>query len=990
MRVPVSQIARMRNRRKTKSKRNPLFGLGVIFCLLISLIIAGMGVGTALRYTDLTQNLPSVEILPGLIEPPSGLFSQPTQLYDRTGQNVLLVIQNPHAGDRKYLFSRASSSANMPASVDFLPSNLITTTLVSGGMVEPADSGFSFARLIRRGGPNIPERLAVDLLLRNKSGGFSRDIKAQILGSQISERFSREKVIEWYLNTTSFGNSIYGAQAAAMYYFGKSAHDLTFSEAAFLTALAESPELDRETSFNSAQIRQKSLIEEALRLRMLSPNEAIEASRAQTTPYTTPEVNERIQFSDLAPGVDPAFARLALDQLQTQFTQEELERGGLQVLTTLDFDLQKQVDCVRKYHEQRLKLVPGVNPGGIPIDCPAARLLPALSSETDFSSAYLISDAAVIDPASGQILAISTGDQLEDNGGYLAPHPAGSLANLFVYLTGFTRGFSPGSLVWDLPEETNHTQDQNFDGQFHGPQRLRMAFANDYMGPAQNVLNQVGMENVMRTIQQLGILNPNPDGSDSHSTMNLLRPLDILEISQALSALANQGISAGRLLESNSIFTKNAASENETTTPLRPSAILKVDDLTGHNRLDWQKPQTRPILTSQLTFLITHMMSDETARWPSLGYPNPLEIGRPAAAKISSTPTGDSTWVLGYTPQRMVGVWLGSEQGLPVSDLDHIKQLRLSAAGLWHAIMQYANQGLTYQDFEMPPGVTTIQVCDPSGLLPTVACPNVVDEVYMDGNGPVQLDTLYKISAINKDTGQLATIYTPPDLVEQRAYFSIPPEAEAWAHQAGMEAPPTEYDVFPAQINNWPDTRIDSPRMFDGINDGVAVLGRAAGAGFAFYRVQYGKGPNPQKWLPIGEDSTKPVLDGKLADWDTRGLDGLYALQLVVVRDDQSAERSTILVTADNQPPMIVINRPKDNETITSSERKRIVLQAAIEDNLAIDSVTFQIDGEFYATFIQPPYAISWHVEKGTHSFEVIATDKAGNKSQAQVDFLVQ
>ncbi len=176
-----------------------------------------------------------------------------------------------------------------------------------------------------------------------------------------------------------------------------------------------------------------------------------------------------------------------------------------------------------------------------------------------------------------------------------------------------------------------------------------------------------------------------------------------------------------------------------------------------------------------------------------------------------------------------------------------------------------------------------MDVCDPSGLLPTKDCPSIVSEVFLNGNEPVQLDNLYQSFAINRETGYLATVFTPPQLIENKVFMMIPPEAQAWAKTANMPIAPTAYDAIqPSQIN--PDVNITAPALFAEVNGQVQIKGTAAGADFDRYRVLVGQGIDPQNWIQVGSDSTTPINDNVLATWDTTGLTGLYAVQLQVVR----------------------------------------------------------------------------------------------------------
>ena len=218
----------------------------------------------------------------------------------------------------------------------------------------------------------------------------------------------------------------------------------------------------------------------------------------------------------------------------------------------------------------------------------------------------------------------------------------------------------------------------------------------------------------------------------------------------------------------------------------------------------------------------------------------------------------------------------------------------------------------------------------------------------------------------------------------------VPPEAVEWANASGEDIPPDTYDV----IFN-PDTgneliSILSPEIFSYVSGQVIISGRARGEGFAYYRVQIGEGLNPRQWLQIGQDSSDPVEEGKLVDWDTTGLDGLYAIQLQVINQDQTVETTTIQVTVDNQPPVIQITHPSEGQTFTYPEERAITFQAQVTDNLGIARVEFLIDEDPLSSLIDPPYAAPWAGRTGEHFLTMIATDLAGNESEETVWFTLE
>ncbi|MBK6792837.1 MAG: hypothetical protein IPG80_09905 [Anaerolineales bacterium] len=210
--------------------------------------------------------------------------------------------------------------------------------------------------------------------------------------------------------------------------------------------------------------------------------------------------------------------------------------------------------------------------------------------------------------------------------------------------------------------------------------------------------------------------------------------------------------------------------------------------------------------------------------------------------------------------------------------------------------MQIASEGKPTDGWSTPQDITSLAVCDPSGMLPTRECPNLVTEVFLNGSEPTQADTLFREYSINRETGLLATVFTPPELIDKRVYMLIPDEAREWALGTGVALPPTSYDAIQAPPMN-PKANITAPQLFADVDGKVLILGTATGEDFMYYRVQIGKGLNPQEWVQLGEDTYTPVDGGLLAEWDTTGLSGLYAVQLIVVRNDHIVDTAVIQVT---------------------------------------------------------------------------------------------
>jgi membrane carboxypeptidase/penicillin-binding protein PbpC len=330
---------------------------------------------------------------------------------------------------------------------------------------------------------------------------------------------------------------------------------------------------------------------------------------------------------------------------------------------------------------------------------------------------------------------------------------------------------------------------------------------------------------------------------------------------------------------------------------IKPVAVLKVEGDDGSVWLDWSLPQAKPVVTPGLAYLMNSSLSDDTVRSDELQNARLLDIGRPAAVKLGQTRDGLDAWTIGYSPSRLVTVWTGSHASPALQDGESGIAPATSTV-LWNALMQIVSQNQPPGNWTAPTDISIMNVCDPSGMLPTVECPNLVSEAFLNGNEPQQADNMFRKYSINRETGLLATVFTLPQLIEDRVYMVVPPEARTWAESAGLAIPPADYDVI--QVLRYDENvNITSPQTLDEVSGSVQIEGTAAGDGFASYRVLVGQGLNPQEWILVGE-GTSPVNQGVLAAWDTQKLHGLYAVELQVIRNDQRVDRAIIQVTVKN------------------------------------------------------------------------------------------
>jgi membrane carboxypeptidase/penicillin-binding protein PbpC len=410
-----------------------------------------------------------------------------------------------------------------------------------------------------------------------------------------------------------------------------------------------------------------------------------------------------------------------------------------------------------------------------------------------------------------------------------------------------------------------------------------------------------------------------------------------------------------------------------------PILIKKVVDDTGTILYEVEKEE-RLILSQELAFLLTHILKDTAARSSILGQSSGFELSQSFAVMNSVNESRDLSWTIGYTPSRVFGVWLGDTAGdhqVGIIDYTH-------ASTLWHALMKFITQNLPLENWEIPSGIVGVDICSPSGLLSTEFCPDVVEELFLEGTEPIHYDALYKPFLVNKETGKLATLFTPFDQVEEKIYFVAPADAMEWAWEAGFPQPPNEYDsldIAPEATN----VKIDIPRNFDILCGRRWISGRTNVDGFHYFRLLYGKGLNPNYWFQIGEDSYKSVIEGTLALWDTQGLDGLYTLQLLVVDQDGIAHISTKYVTIDNQRPEVVLLCPELSDRFHLETGQIYTCDLEVHDNLGVSKVEFYLDGKNIGTDFNPPFSMQISSDRlGGRELVARVFDLAGNFTQSE------
>lgn len=971
------QILLWRQRRARRTRLKPKWLRWTLQAVLgIALVVllgtAGMAMASAAAaagvYVYFTQNLPDA----GAIETEQEDF-ETVKIFDRTGQHLLYesIDPRPFRGDRTYLPLSEMSPWLIKATVGLEDRSFYENPGVNfRGLARAFISNLQGQGV--QGGSSITVQLVKNVLIppeERVQRSYTRKVKETLMALEVTRRYPKDQILEWYLNYNFYGNAAYGVEAAAQVYFDKSSRDVTLAEAAMLAALPQYPGLNPFQAPDDAYRRQRKVLDAMVEAGYITKAEAEEAKAyADWKPLDVREsIAERFTYMDA-----PHFALYVLDELQDRYNTTEdpyyIWRNGLQVYTTLDLDLQKKAEEVARAQVDKVREKNNVNNASVVVTRPSTGEILAMVGSLDYNNQEI----------DGQVnVAISD-------------RQPGSSFKLFTYLTALQEGYSPATMILDVPivfpDAEAPYAPENYDRKFHGPQSMRDALARSYNIPAVWMLSKVGVKNVIDTAHKMGISTLRDDYYGLALTLGG-GEVKLLDMVYSFGTLGNGGVMAGQPIDPDQ--------QVEGFRTLDPVAILQVRDKTGKIDFEYKQPTLEQVVDPQVAYVMTNMLSDTAARWAAFGRPNDLEIpDRQVAAKTGTTNNWRDNWTVGYTPQIAVGVWAGNTDNTPMEKISGLT----GAAPIFNAVMQYALRDLPKATFAVPPGIERETVCYPSGLLPTADCQQKRAEIFIAGTKPATYDTVWRAFEVNRETGKLATPYTPPELVERRVYETLPAEAADWITESGLAQPPTEYDTAygPGPIDE--EVAITSPAPYSYTHGLVQVFGNARAGDFRNYRVEFGEGLNPGAWTQIGPEHGDQKQQDVLELWDTNGLDGLYTLRLSVTEGSGNVRTAAAQVTVDNAPPAIAIEHPREGKVYVMEDDEWISITANARDNWSMDRVDFYLDGNKVASSTVAPYNGKWTIVMRNpkanetdpdyteeHEIYVEAFDSAGNSAKSDI-----
>ena len=956
--LPLSYQSR--RKRRHQSRQNWISRLGVSAAVLISLGSAVFVLSLILGYMRVTEGLASPAELNLMLNPESGFLLEPTAILDRTGSKTLFQFENTSLSERRFLSLELEDGR--------VSSEISNQAILAA--VTAADPDFfnrpeiPWNQLYPRSQSSLHHQLVAELLLQPELGDTERWIRENFLAYQLSAGYSRIQVLEWHLNSLNYGNRLYGIEQASRFYFDKSADDLTLAEGAMLAAVSRTPALNPVSAPAAARENQLGLLEEMEEYQVITEQETRAARREQLVYNNWPENSGQ----DL-----PGYVDFILDEAASLVGQERLLRGGMRIISTLDADLQQQLVCATRIEILRVQ---GQDFESEIQGCETARLLPRYPGEILSEGEELSIQVATLDPQTGKILALHVENSAGEEDGILQLQPAGSLFTPVIYLNYFRQGFAPSSLLWDIPPKSEDDQIELSHPvcfpacDYQGPVNIRTAMVNEYLTPAVEIYEELGPYQIQNTLSQIG-LPSNRELSQDCPYFPELPEINLLEAAQIYSVFANQGLLTGR-----------AGEEGERQ--VQPISVERVEDVLGNQRSGPLPIVDRTVVSQALAYMVNDVLRDQNAR-SAAPVQDLFDIGRSAGVKTGFTADSGLHWLVGYLPQQVTAVRLvqDPETGLPP------ESALLVSTSVWRAITQYSANQIEVVDWEAPPDIVTRDVCSPSGMLPGEFCPDIDQDIFIMGNEPLQRDDLYQRVEINRETGLLASVFTPASQVEERIYLNIPPEAQTWANQQGLEIPPEAYDLAGGAETS-ADLEIKIPENFSSLRGLVEVRGSAGIAGLESYKLQFGRGLNPDQWFQIGEVSSRPIIDGVLAVWNTTDLDdGLYALQLVGVLEDQRIQKSSVVISLDNSPPEFELSGVENGQVLDyqAGEELLFAVQSPQEDEFR--NVDFYLNNRLLENRDYPPYISPWQMAVGNFKLRAVVTDRAGNQTSRELEFSV-
>lgn len=614
------------------------------------------------------------------------------------------------------------------------------------------------SRLVTRGraqgGSTLTQQLVKNVLLSPERTIF-RKIKEFILAIQIERKYSKDEILQLYLNEAPYGGTAWGVEAGSEIYFGKTVSELSLVESAILAGLPQRPSVYSPYSTHPEAYIERT--EQVLR-RMREDGHITREQQDQAE-----EQLKEIEFVGKGASFKaPHFVQYVQTILEERYGESVVEQGGLEVTTTLDLELQEEAEKI------------------------------VAEEIADVEKFHITNGAAVvIDPETGEILSMVGSKDFYDpdyDGQVnvtMSLRQPGSAIKPITYVTAFKEGYTPSTLIMDVatkfPGGANQKdyEPENYDGKFRGPVQVRYALANSINLAAVKMLANVGIKDTLQTAYDLGINSLKPN-QETLSRVGLSLTLGggevrLLELTSAYSSFMNGGFR------------------------VNPVAILKVEDADGKVLEEVKPKRGKRVLKEEEAYLITHILSDNDARTEVFGPNSLLNIpGRQVAVKTGTTNDKRDNWTVGGNSQGLVGVWVGNNDN---SKMEKVASGITGASPIWRRIILEVLNKKPNVSFDTPSKIVSASVDTISGYAAHDGYPSRI-EYFIRGTEPGE-DPVHKKLKICKNEGKLAT---PSDIAagnyDEKEFFLFAEDDPTAA--AG------EPNRWQEGINEWLNTQSDS------------------------------------------------------------------------------------------------------------------------------------------------------------------------------------
>ncbi len=689
----------------------------------------------------------------------------PSKLSLQSGYSTVFLDR-----DDKILYDMYKDKNRVPVTFEEIPKTLKEATIAIEDKNFYFHNGFSQTGMIRaifnmirgrglQSGSTITQQLIKNVLLTNRQT-ITRKVQEMILAFEVERRYKKDEILLMYLNEAPYGGTYWGVGTAAKAYFDKSVKDLNLVESAILAGLPQSPSLYSPfIGKNEAwRGRAKSVLRRMREDRYITRDqENISLKKIEQIKFSAPKILIEA----------PHFVFYVKDQIENEYGSKIIDQG-VKIKTTLSLEVQQKVEKIVKDEISKLKDFNATNAAVVILDSKTGEILSMVGSY-DFN-----------DEKFGKFNAA------------IGLRQPGSAMKPFTYGLAFEKGYTPSTIFMDVkttfPDQgTDDYTPVNYDSKFRGPVQLRFALGNSINLPAVKLLSVLGLRDFLTKLNDLG-LNTFAPTQENLNRFGLSLTLGggettLLRLTSAYATLATGGV------------------KHEL------SSISDIVDFKGKNLFKKVRSQEKKVFSPEVSFLVSHILSDNNARIEEFGPNSYLNVpGKTVSVKTGTTDDKRDNWAVGYTKAITVGVWVGNNDNSKMNP--KIASGATGASPIWYQIMREVLKKYDDGIMDKPDKVKAATIDGYLGGLPKDGYPTRA-EYYIEGSEPKDVSPWYKKLKISKSSGKLANevevksgnfeekdfiVITESDPVSTDGKNRWQEAINAWAGQQGDNKfkPPTE------------------------------------------------------------------------------------------------------------------------------------------------------------------------------------------------------